>query len=142
MSFDARACVNHGLPHPHPPYTMSQWFLGIHPEVRAAAQAAIDQAIQNTGRVDARFRFSRADGFAPWLEIVARVNHDAQGQPVALVGTCRDGTEPVAVEALRRDKETAERASRAKSEFLSRVSKIAYTAQRHPRLCATDGDRP
>ncbi|CAN5251889.1 hypothetical protein BH11PSE9_BH11PSE9_34430 [soil metagenome] len=122
MSFDVRACVNHGLPYPHPPYSIDQWFLGIHPEDRAAAQAAVEQAIHDTGRVDARFRFMRADGAAPWLEVVARVTRDAQGHAVSLVGTCRDVTEPVAVDTLRRDKETAERASRAKSEFLSRVS--------------------
>lgn len=122
MSFDARACVNHGLPHPHPPYTMAQWFLGIHAEDRAAAQATVERAIHETGRVDARFRFVRPDGVAPWLEVVARVKRDPQSQAVSLVGTCRDVTEPVAVDALRRDKETAERASRAKSEFLSRVS--------------------
>ncbi len=122
MNFDARACVNHGLPHPHPPYTMAQWFLGIHPEDRAAAQVAVERAIHDTGRVDARFRFVRPDGLAPWLEVVARMKRDAQGQPVSLIGTCRDVTEPVAVDTLRRDKETAERASRAKSEFLSRVS--------------------
>ncbi len=47
---------------------------------------------------------------------------DAQGAFAGYRGTARDVTQHTAHEQLRSDKEAAERASRAKSEFLSRVS--------------------
>ncbi|MGV2482299.1 UNVERIFIED_CONTAM: hybrid sensor histidine kinase/response regulator, partial [Salmonella enterica subsp. enterica serovar Weltevreden] len=47
---------------------------------------------------------------------------DEQGRPIGLIGTCRDVTVAQQDSQLRQQKEAAERASRAKSQFLSRVS--------------------
>jgi signal transduction histidine kinase/ActR/RegA family two-component response regulator len=86
--------------------------------VRAALEAAIEQI----GRLEKRYRMRAADGSERVLEIVARAVADAQGRTQSVVGTCRDVTQQVAHEQLLRDKESAERANRAKSQFLSRVS--------------------
>jgi PAS domain S-box-containing protein len=122
LQLDERACANHGLPHPHPRYTLDDWLQALHDDDRDAASAALQQAIAGNGRVEARFRFTRPDGSQPWLEVIAQLRRDAQGHADALIGTCRDVTGQMATETLRRDKLAAERASRAKSEFLSRVS--------------------
>jgi PAS domain S-box-containing protein len=122
MTLDRRACANHGLAYPHLPFFVSDWTASIHTDDRSAAEAALDTAIRHTGHLDTRCRFHRPDGGQPWLEIVARLERDNQGRPASLIGTCRDVTEHVAVEVLRQEKESAERASQAKSEFLSRVS--------------------
>ena len=122
LQFDARACASHGLQYPHPGHSLADWMDSIHPEDRDAAQAALAQALGQRGRLEARYRFCRADGTTPWLEVVAQAVHDSQGRAISMIGTCRDVTAQMAVDALRRDKESAERASRAKTEFLSRVS--------------------
>jgi signal transduction histidine kinase/ActR/RegA family two-component response regulator len=126
MSLDARACANHGLKFPQPHYPLTEWLAAIHPDDRHGVQARIDQALATGGMLEARYRLPRADGSEATLEIFARCTHgntQGNGQRVSgLVGTCRDVTQQAAHEQLRGEKEAAERASRAKSEFLSRVS--------------------
>ena len=120
--FDAQACMNHGLPFPHPRFSLADWIAAIHADDRASARAAIDHALSTRGMLEARYRLQRPDGSQAMLEIFAHCTLDGHGQVSGMLGTCRDVTQQVMHEQLRRDKETAERASQAKSEFLSRVS--------------------
>jgi PAS domain S-box-containing protein len=122
LSLDRRACLNHGLSFPQHGYTLSQWLATIDDADREAAKAGLQRAADTHGTLETRYLVHRPDGSTATLEITARGRYDAQGQPAGLVGTCRDVTAQVAVQRLQRDKETAERANRAKSEFLSRVS--------------------
>ncbi|MBX3619806.1 MAG: PAS domain-containing protein [Rhizobacter sp.] len=122
MSFDARACANHGLRFPLHDYHLSDWLGAIHPDDRAGVQARLDQALAGGGMLEVRYRLQRPDGGQATLEIFARCTLGDAGRPIGMVGTCRDVTQQAAHEQLRSDKESAERASRAKSEFLSRVS--------------------
>ncbi len=122
MQFDERACRNHGLPYPHPPYTLADWQNQIHPDDRASARATLEQAMQGDLTVEGRYRFIRADGRVSWLEILVRAQRGARGDVISLIGTCRDVTDSQEAARLREDKDTAERASHAKSQFLSRVS--------------------
>ncbi|MET0334998.1 MAG: ATP-binding protein, partial [Rhizobacter sp.] len=122
MSFDARACANHGLKFPQPDYRLSDWLSAIHPDDRYAVQAKLEQALATGGMLEARYRQRRPDGSEATLEIFARCTLGESQRPVGMVGTCRDVTQQAMHDQLRNEKETAERASRAKSEFLSRVS--------------------
>ncbi len=122
LSFDARACANHGLPFPQTAYRLTDWLNAIHPDDRGTAQARLEHALATRGTLDARYRFRRPDGGEPMLEVVARCTTDTSDRVNGMVGSCRDVTQQIAHEQLRSEKEAAERASRAKSEFLSRVS--------------------
>ncbi|MBC7956364.1 MAG: response regulator [Cytophagales bacterium] len=122
MNFDARACANHGLKFPQTDYLLTDFFAAIHPDDRYPVQARIDQALATGGMLEARYRLQRLDGIDATLEIFARCTHGDDRRVSGMVGTCRDVTQQAAHEQLRSDKEAAERASRAKSEFLSRVS--------------------
>jgi PAS domain S-box-containing protein len=122
MIMDRRACINHGLPYPLQGYTMRQWLACIDTSDREAVQAGLQHALATRTTLETRCRLVRPDGSEVMLEITARGRYDPQRQPTGLVGTCRDVTAQHAVDRLQRDKEAAERANRAKSEFLSRVS--------------------
>lgn len=122
VSFDARGCANHGLPFPQDHYRLDDWMGAIHPGDRDAVKAQLQQALASGGLFETRYRLQRPDGSEITLEVFARCTLDDAGQVRGMVGTCRDATQQAAHEQLRHDKEAAERASRAKSEFLSRVS--------------------
>lgn len=122
MQFDERACRNHGLPYPHPPCTIAEWHSRIHPDDQDAAQATLDRAVGSANTVEGRYRFILPDGGVHWLEILVRAQRDTQGQVTGLIGTCRDVTGAQEAILLREKIEAAERANRAKSQFLSRVS--------------------
>ncbi|HEX7383714.1 MAG TPA: ATP-binding protein, partial [Burkholderiaceae bacterium] len=122
MEFDRRACLNHGLPWPHPPLSFDEWRDAIDPEQRDAVVRELESAVAEHRVFEMRCRVRGRDGEQRLIEMVARATYGADGHASAVVGTCRDVTEQAAAEQLRRDKESAERANRAKTEFLSRVS--------------------
>lgn len=119
---DAIACANHGLPETTGALHLDDWLATLLPEDRSAASHAVVQAFRTLGSIEARYRVPSPDGHARTLEVFAHCVLDDRGRATGMLGTCRDVTQQVAHEQLRRDKETAERASQAKSEFLSRVS--------------------
>lgn len=119
---DPIACANHGLPETTGELQLDDWLATLLPEDRASASHAVVQAFRTLGSIEARYRVPSPDGNARTLEVFAHCVLDDRGRATGMLGTCRDVTQQVAHEQLRRDKETAERASQAKSEFLSRVS--------------------
>ena len=122
LQFDERACRNHGLAWPSPHFTLGDWVQSIHPDDRDRAAAAVRLAVQTRGALDERARVILPDGRQRVLEFVGQAIVDAAGAPTGILATCRDVTEQAEHERLRQDKESAERANRAKSEFLSRMS--------------------
>jgi PAS domain S-box-containing protein len=97
-------------------------------EDRPAFVAAILSAMQTLHPLRLELRFARADGQLSWLEVRATPEREADGSVVFHAFTW-DITERRQAqdalrehEALRLAHDSAERASRAKSEFLSRVS--------------------
>ena len=78
----------------------------IHPEDRAKVDAAFQASIDKGAPSNVEYRIVMADGRLKVLEEEWRVFHDEQGQPIRLMGTCRDVTERNrAEEALRRSEE-------------------------------------
>lgn len=98
------------------------WLSAVHPEDRAAAQAAWKDAVDNNKLYCIEMRVRRADG--EWRTMEARaVPLLTYGTTREWVGTHTDITEKKqAQEELREAKESAEAANRAKSQFLANMS--------------------
>jgi PAS domain S-box-containing protein len=122
LHLDRRACINHGLAEAEAYLSTKAWLSHIHPEDRSAVEKASWHAFKSGETLDVRFRVVWPDGRVVTLEVVARGTYLMDGQAAGMSGTCRDVSETVHNELLQREKEAAERANRAKSEFLSRVS--------------------
>jgi PAS domain S-box-containing protein len=96
----------------------------VHPDDRARVEGAIADVFQHPARVE-RFEFRLRDQSGSWrvFEAVARVLQEEEDGPPLALANARDVTERrEAEEALLAAKLEAERANRAKSDFLSRMS--------------------
>jgi PAS domain S-box-containing protein len=97
----------------------------IHPEDHAAVRQVSGAVRLPSGHDHAvEYRARRRDGSCVWVESKVRTLWDpATGEPLEFHNTTRDISERKAAEAeIRRAKDEAEAANRAKSEFLSRMS--------------------
>ncbi len=98
------------------------WESRLHPEDRSRVLKDV-QAIVDTGTVATECRWQCADGSYRWFLDQAILVRDESGQSKEIIGSWLDITQrKEAEEALDQAKAEAERASRAKSEFLSRAS--------------------
>jgi PAS domain S-box-containing protein len=101
----------------------------VHPDDRAVAAQHLTATIEGNNELRAVRFFSR-DGGVRWMEVHGRVLHDASGGLAGFAGTVHDVTERRAAELHAEEardraelaRDHAERASKAKSEFLSRMS--------------------
>ena len=96
----------------------------MHPDDRAETAARLTELRDgDDSRVTLRFRGRTAAGVWITIESHAQIITGPDGSNDGVVMVSRDITDQIALEqALRRAKEQAERASNAKSDFLSRVS--------------------
>jgi len=102
----------------------------IHPDDRERVNETLRSLLQGGPPVELRFRVPHADGHWVVLESHARGMTDPEGRPSGLVAVSRDVTKKVTLEEAltsakkeaERAREDAERANRAKSDFLSRMS--------------------
>ena len=93
----------------------------IHPEDRNALDISLAHSARTISRWTMQFRVRGPDGRERWLEAHASPQPHGQGA-VLWHGYAGDVTQRRALEGSLRDKEIAERASRAKSAFLARAS--------------------
>jgi PAS domain S-box-containing protein len=98
------------------------WMEMTHPDERQTVLAAAMNAVQRGEPLDIDVRIVRRDGEVCTIAHRAQIERDAAGTPLRQLGVCWDITERRHAEQVLREKEAAERASKAKSEFLSRVS--------------------
>ncbi|MFT3774026.1 MAG: PAS domain S-box protein [Minicystis sp.] len=103
--------------------TTLDFFERIHDDDRAAVQERVQAALRGERAFDVDFRFIRPDEEERWFRNIGVVVRDERGAPLRMVGTVQDVTDRKQVEkALQRAKEEAERANRAKDDFLALVS--------------------
>lgn len=95
----------------------------IHPDDRQAVQPLIDRLVRGgPALVRHRLRLQRSDGREIWMDMGLSMLRNARGSAQRLVGVFEDITEHLKLADAERARESAEAASQAKSEFLSRMS--------------------
>jgi PAS domain S-box-containing protein len=77
----------------------------VHPEDRAAVDAALRSALAHDTPSELEYRAVRPDGAVIWLFITARVVRDETGRPVRMVGSTMDITARKSVEIALRESE-------------------------------------
>jgi PAS domain S-box-containing protein len=82
----------------------------------------IERHLADSEPYEYEFEVRWPDGSIHWLVSTGRAVRDASGRAVRMVGLNWDITQRKRAEAALRDAEAADRASRAKSEFLARMS--------------------
>ncbi len=101
-----------------------EWSTRIHPDDMPSIKESLEDYLQGkTPIYDSMFRFRHRDGSFLWILTRGRAVWNEQGKPVRLVGTHTDLSELKNTEMqLQLAKEKAEKASQAKSDFLSSMS--------------------
>ncbi len=104
---------------------MESLFALVHPEETQLVQAKVTAVLRGEAAFyTAEHRVSTGDGHWVWISSNGKVvERDATGKAVRMAGSNTDITERKQIEeSLRAAKETAEKASRAKSDFLANMS--------------------
>ena len=123
ITLDARACALHGIDTPEPrTLDIRQAAAMVHPEDEPRMREAIAEAVAGGRPLVLRYRVFRRDGTLRHLELTGLASQRAGTRDRRMSGILRDITDDMQAEQLRLDRLAAERASRAKSEFLARVS--------------------
>ena len=94
----------------------------VHPEDRARAARRVNEANESVDTIEHEFRVCWPDGSVRWLASRSTALRDAQGQIVRRIGVNWDVTAARQAEAERSEREAAEQANQAKSQFLARMS--------------------
>jgi PAS domain S-box-containing protein len=95
----------------------------VHPEDREAVARWVSGPAGRGGPEELQFRLDGPEGSTRWMSGRARVYLDGDGRPVRKVGVVADITRRRHAElALEQARQDADRANRAKSEFLSSMS--------------------
>ena len=78
------------------------WAARVHPDDRAAAEAALITARDGSGEYSHEFRTVHPDGTVRWLTARGQFFHDVHGTPIRMLGVMRDTTGRKQAEITRR----------------------------------------
>jgi PAS domain S-box-containing protein len=120
--WDTQMWLLRGLPEGARPPDPQALMALVHPDDRAAAWQRMRQDTRSSDTVEHTFRVVWPDGRVRWLASRSGAVHDDQGQVVRRIGVNWDVTDARLADAERRERETAEQANRAKSQFIARMS--------------------
>ncbi|HYP18034.1 MAG TPA: PAS domain-containing protein, partial [Opitutus sp.] len=106
------------------PNTRESWRDRVHPEDLPRAEAELQAHLtQQADLYRCEYRMRHRDGSWRWILARGKAHFSPDGQPQRMLGTQSDITDQKRIEAeLRRAKEEAEAADRAKSDFLAVMS--------------------
>jgi PAS domain S-box-containing protein len=125
LDWDQQTYALHGV-EPHDPRRPLEIFhASVHAEDRARIDAELLRAASGHGMLDTRYRVVHPDGSIH--HVATRADRSEAGPPRQLIGVSWEVTASVEAEAAQRARETAERANRAKSEFVARMSHALRT---------------
>ncbi|MGP8247101.1 MAG: response regulator [Bryobacteraceae bacterium] len=101
-----------------------EWLSRIHPDDVAMVQQAERNHLERiTPYYSVEYRLRAKDGSYRWVLARGQAQWDAEGRPTRFVGSHTDITDrKLSEQALKRAKEEAETANRAKSQFLANMS--------------------
>ena len=104
--------------------TWQEWMDIVHPDDRERLVASVLKYLRNPyGIYTTEFRLRHKDGSYRWMLSRATMRSDGSGIPTRMLGAHIDITEAKRAEIELRDaKDTAERANRAKSDFVATIS--------------------
>jgi PAS domain S-box-containing protein len=122
MFWDARIFRLYGLDCEQVSADVDVWRSVIHKDDLAAAEQALQDALNGVKALDTEFRVVWPDGSLRHIHSAGRVERDADGRPARMVGINWDVTERHMAEAMRISRDEADRATRAKSDFLATMS--------------------
>lgn len=99
------------------------WRQLMHPDDKPFYDKVLNDHIMKRGPFDVEFRVMGKDGQWRWIRSRGQMTYDEQGEPFRMSGSHIDITElKKSEERVFKAKEAAEKANRAKSEFLSNMS--------------------
>ncbi len=102
--------------------TIDAWQKCVHPDDFDFVMAEIQAAHQGIRDYTPEFRIVRPDGTVVFMKAESKTYFDESGRAVRMIGTNMDITERKREEEMRKAKEAADAANKAKSDFLANVS--------------------
>jgi PAS domain S-box-containing protein len=94
----------YGITHTQFSGAYAAWMAGVHPDDRQRGDAEIQKALRGEREFDTEFRVLWPDGSVRHIQAQARVQRDAAGQPVRMLGTNWDITGRKRAEAAVRER--------------------------------------
>ena len=120
--WDAQMWQLRGVPARSTPPSPEELLSFVHPQDLDTARRQVSAARDDPGTLDHQFRVVWPDGSVHWLASRSASIDDAQGRALRRIGVNWDVTAVRRADEERQERETAQRASQAKSQFLARMS--------------------
>ena len=123
LTWDDRMYELYGTPRHLFSSTYDAWLSGVHPEDREKGDQEIKDALEGKKEFNTEFRVIWKDQTVRNIRAFGKIQRDAEGKPLRMIGVNWDITKEKQQEAeLKRAQQEATSASQAKSEFLANMS--------------------